>query len=648
MVLPDGQINEETMELLQEFIHPHHEADETLAGEDDLNDEDEDFKQRAEARCKLPWYKRPSPVWFLASVGASAFAISATIAPRIELYTQLVCDIHKPNYTIGRGAEDYGMYSLYADTKERSRICAADPEVGAAVATLVMVYSAAMGVLGCLTTGWWTSLSDRVGRTNILGIGLLGVLYSDFNFISVATFSKYLPGTYWWFPLGALVEGMFGGPATLNAVVHAYVADIVEPHERARIFSLFYGLLFCGLAFGPTIGGLIVKFTGSPLSVFYLSTGVHTAYALGIWFIVPESLSAAQKRESRRAYEASVAKGKQDAIDSPILYRLKSIFGFLSPLSVLWSIPDGSNTSPNPLKSRKKDWSLILMALSYSFAILLMGSYSYKFQYTSKVFGWTSEQIGYWLSIVGVVRAVYLTLILPLVIKLFKPKPTPAVQLPATADEPLIRSRPSSPSPSRSPSRAPSRNPSHTPSITPQSTTQSIVFDLNLARVSVLIELIAFSALPMAMNPLVFTALSVVSCFGAGHAPAAQSVSLALYARRGGVESGKLLGAFGVLQVLSAQIMGPALFGMTYVKTISTMPGTIFYVSSAAVGISLILLLFVRIPEPFKDIEEREPQGARTPLLVHVQDETLVDPDADIPVIVVNAASPKVASSRDD
>lgn len=56
--------------------------------------------------------------------------------------------------------------------------------------------------------------------------------------------------------------------------------------------------------------------------------------------------------------------------------------------------------------------------------------------------------------------------------------------------------------------------------------------------------------LPFARSPLVFTVFSIITCFGSGHAPAAQSVALALYAHRGGVESGKLLGALGVLQVV--------------------------------------------------------------------------------------------------
>lgn len=53
-------------------------------------------------------------------------------------------------------------------------------------------------------------LSDRAGRIRVLGIVVCGVLFADANFVSVAKLSKVLPGSYWWFVMGALVEGIFG------------------------------------------------------------------------------------------------------------------------------------------------------------------------------------------------------------------------------------------------------------------------------------------------------------------------------------------------------------------------------------------------------------------------------------------------------
>lgn len=32
-----------------------------------------------------------------------AAAAGATLAPKIEIFTQIVCEVHRPEYTIGRG-----------------------------------------------------------------------------------------------------------------------------------------------------------------------------------------------------------------------------------------------------------------------------------------------------------------------------------------------------------------------------------------------------------------------------------------------------------------------------------------------------------------------------------------------------------------
>lgn len=46
----------------------------------------------------------------------------------------------------------------------------------------------------------------------------------------------------------------------------------------------------------------------------------------------------------------------------------------------------------------------------------------------------------------------------------------------------------------------------------------------------------------------------------------------------------------------SSQILGPSLFGLTYMKTVARAPKTIFFVSTACVMISLCFLSLVRLP----------------------------------------------------
>ncbi|KAL4246070.1 hypothetical protein ABKN59_003276 [Abortiporus biennis] len=621
LALPEGAVREETAELLHEFVHPHHhEAEETLVGTPDI-EQHRLFEQRKE----IPWWRRPSPWWFLVFVPFSAVAISATLAPKIEIYTRLACEVYRPEFS------DSTQIGLLGDD-ERQRKCASDPTVQAAVATLNMVIATTMGTLGCLTTGFWGSFSDRYGRIITLTICALGLLYADITMIAVAKFSKHLPGGYWFLVTGGFVEGCLGSVAAASAGVHAYIADCTDPSARSRTFSLFLGLLFTGMAFGPTIGGLLVKYTGNPLVIFYITTGIHLTYNVTMWFVVPESLPREKMLEARRVYNEEKAQDRASSRGFFSYSRFKGLFSFLNPLKLLLFAPEDPST--NPLKA-KKDQSLTFVSLSYGFAIMLMGSYNYKFQYTSAAFGWTSEQIGYWLSVVGITRAFYLTLVLPLMIKLLQPKSQP-IQLPSEPDEPL---QPTSPSSSPSPS---------SPSSKPSSSSQqhhTLSFDLKLAKFSLFTEMLAYSAMPFAKHPIPFTILSMITCLGTSFSPAAQSVALGLYTQRGGKEVGKLFGAMSVMQALGSQIIGPALFGMTYVKTVATFPTAIFFVSSAVVTTSFVFLSLVRLPptpEPSSlDVEESPLLDEDTPALER-RDVTLVDPSpgsGEVPLIVVEGGS---------
>ena len=78
----------------------------------------------------------------------------------------------------------------------------------------------------------------------------------------------------------------------------------------------------------------------------------------------------------------------------------------------------------------------------------------------------------------------------------------------------------------------------------------SPAFDLNLARVSLFLDLLSFLGMGLATRSPLFTLFGVLGACGAGFAPAVQSVALTLYSRRGGTEIGRLFGALSVLQAL--------------------------------------------------------------------------------------------------
>jgi len=237
-------------------------------------------------------------------------------------------------------------------------------------------------------------------------------------------------------------------------------------------------------------------------------------------------------------------------------------------------------------------------------------------------FGWTSEELGYWLSLVGGSRAIYLTAILPIIIKLIN-RPKPAIHLPEEPLEPL-NSPTADPSPSSERPHATSAHQTTPAKLAPHTPS----FDLGLARFSLALEVVCYTVIPLAMYPLTFTALSMFASFGGGFNPAVQALALELFSRRAGGSgegaNGRLFGALSVVQAMSSQIIGPAVFGITYMKTVAVFPKTIFFVSSGCITLAFICLSLVRID---KHVHPKDQEAVVGNLRTHTVDreETLVD-----------------------
>ncbi|KAJ3539408.1 hypothetical protein NMY22_g4751 [Coprinellus aureogranulatus] len=622
----DGAIGEEAAELLEEFAgtHRHHHDSE------DLRTHDESESSKIEGWKKLPWWKRPSPWWLIAAVPFSAIAKTAALAPQVELFIQLACRVHKPDiFNSGHGLNDtspvlemalppaavvhtpvpvsaIGDIPSQHDKRAAAVLrkpaspCAADPTVQAAVARLSAVTSTTMGVLSLLTTGWWGAFSDRHGRTTILGISLFGLLITDFTIILVYYFSESLPGNYWFLMIGVVLEGLFGGFSTAVAANHAYIAETTTEATRARYLSTSLGLMFTGMAFGPTIGSLLIRATETVISVFYLTTTVHLLYAVLIFLILPEPLSKQRMKESQRRYTEELRENAEEAREGAAAWKLKAkrLFRFLSPLSIF--MPSFVDNGRNPLKRKERDWTLALIAVAYGFTISIISSTSFVFQYATATFGWSSETLGYWLSLVGAGRAVMLAIVLPIIYKFFKPPPM-IIEIPPSStqtahsaeEEPLLSADANEEANNSEESVKPIKKELHSPR-----------FELNVARFSLIVDIAAYGSMVALASQTTFVAFGLFGALGIGFSPAMQTLALAMYARRGGTETGRLFGALSVVQALSGQILGPAVYGFVYIRTVVVFPRAIFLVGLVSVAVSFILMSFVRLPKDSELMKE--------------------------------------------
>jgi len=134
-----------------------------------------------------------------------------TLAPRLEVFTQLACgtlqshynhtvllnatissphtlhnsythlylspDSVAPYYTIPLDANDTNDNSDDEDDPRNlpSNRCMSDPAVQAGAARLQTIMTTTMGILSALTTGWWGHFGERHGRTRVLTFSTLGL-----------------------------------------------------------------------------------------------------------------------------------------------------------------------------------------------------------------------------------------------------------------------------------------------------------------------------------------------------------------------------------------------------------------------------------------------------------------------------------------
>jgi hypothetical protein len=139
-------------------------------------------------------------------------------------------------------------------------------------------------------------------------------------------------------------------------------------NTRSRTFSLYLGLLFTGVAVGPTLGSLVIRYTHEVISAFELALAMHLLYTFVVWFIVPESLFPRQLARAHRNYANSKA-----VTSVATRFSLRRLFIFVAPLRIF--VPAYTDNS-RPFK-RRLDWNLTLLSAAYCFAIMMMVNKSF-------------------------------------------------------------------------------------------------------------------------------------------------------------------------------------------------------------------------------------------------------------------------------
>ena len=116
-------------------------------------------------------------------------------------------------------------------------------------ALIVAVLMGSFTAAQLLSAPLWGRFSDRLGRRPALLVGLSAscIAYIVFAYA----------GSIWLLLLSRVVQGAGGGTV---GVIQAYVADSVEPENRAKALGWLSAATNVGVAIGPAIGGAALKF----------------------------------------------------------------------------------------------------------------------------------------------------------------------------------------------------------------------------------------------------------------------------------------------------------------------------------------------------------------------------------------------------
>jgi len=211
------------------------------------------------------------------------------------------------------------------------------------------------------------------------------------------------------------------------------------------------------------------------------------------------------------------------------------------------------------------------LAISAGLINAMMGSANSVYQYALYTFKWSSLDLGYFISASGLSTVIFLVVILPAIISVWK--------------HVLASTR-------------------HA-----EETRKSTLFDLHLVRVSSVVFATGYALMGIAPTGLIFTLCFVISTFGHGFLPAIQSVATILHAGLSGEEdTGRLFGALGVVYAFGGRILGPALYGTMYAVTVSFIPSAILWLSVGCAVTAFLVLAFVRLPDYSSDARDVEQQ----------------------------------------
>lgn len=142
-------------------------------------------------------------------------------------------------------------------------------------AGLMLSTQAVAGLIAAPMSGW---LIDRIGARRVL---MFALLLAATSAISLSFVDQLWEGYAWASLFGISISSMWPS-------AHALMASVVEPEQRAAVYSVHFAMLNAGIGLGAVIGGMLVQRSdpASFVAVFVLDALTFLIYAAVLRFLV--------------------------------------------------------------------------------------------------------------------------------------------------------------------------------------------------------------------------------------------------------------------------------------------------------------------------------------------------------------------------
>ncbi|KAF5367507.1 hypothetical protein D9758_003767 [Tetrapyrgos nigripes] len=439
--------------------------------------------------------------------------------------------------------------------------CSTSNDVQARAARIQASITTTMSVLSAIATGPWSRWGDLHGRKPVIFLTMTGALIVELVFILVTRKDTFFYNhAESLIIVGPILDGILGGLSAFNGVLHAYTSDCTRHGSRATVFSSMQGVIFIGLALGPWFNGLIFSLGDfSPYLPFFMSSSLLVILLAYLAFICPESLPPDEARLGEENMARLSGGRSNTAFDNMKYYSSLFIAGLLSPISTF--APRTVRTSTYTAR----DWNLTFVGVALFIYLISIGIYPIKYLYGQHTYNWDTKELGFYMSLLWIARAVNLLLVVPIIVYRYKPKPRNGQPVPIE---------------------------------------EELRFDQRFSQISFAVDgsADALIALVPTSFQTAFVTLSCVTSFTSGGNPTLHSLgAVCLHANGFTSEVGSLFGAMAVLSAI-AHIISPFLFAGTYGASVGTFSKAIFVVAATLIFTSVTLLGFIRtrmrIPGP--------------------------------------------------